>query len=365
MPMLVLLVTGLLQAQGAPEKPTEVVFLGTQHFITDMPPGYGPGHLRTLLGRVRPDVLAVEAPAGAPNPWDFAPYELQRVTRPWAEERKIPLVPVGWNDLFYETKIRAMIASLQKAGRGEEYQRLEERFQKDFSANTSCEDMNGEKGLDLWRQYHRALHELVGKETAWESWNAKILENLRGLLRQQRGKRVAIVFGAAHGYLLVDALAKEEGVKVLPCASFFPLPAEEVDRNTTARDHLQALRPLNFGAVAPERLDALAAHLEKAREFSGDYELFSGKLLLHRGKVEEAAARFHRAAALAEDRRSEFDGSTRLNEAGAIYEAIALARLDKAAEARDRIEALLRKDTLSPPMKQWAAQVLQEVAPKK
>ncbi|HUR38678.1 MAG TPA: hypothetical protein VM222_04265 [Planctomycetota bacterium] len=362
---LALLAGCLLQAQGVQERSTEVVFVGTQHFITDMPAGYGPGHLRALLDRIHPDVLAVEAPAAAKNPWDFAPYELQRVTKPWAEQHKIALVPVGWNDVFYQARIQTMIGALAKAGRGEDFQKLEARFQQELAGSVGCEAMNGEKGLDLWRQYHRALHDLLGKDTPWELWNAKILENLKTVLKEHRGKRIAIAFGAAHGYILLDGLAKEEGVKVLPCSSFFPLAPEEVDRNTSARDHLQALRPLNFGMVAPEQIDSLAGHLEQAREYSGDYDLFSGKLLLHRGRPEEAAAQFRKAAALGDERLSEFDGSTRLNEAGAIYEAIALARLAKVSDARDRIEALLRKETLSAPMRQWAAQVLQEVAPKK
>ena len=31
------------------EKPSEVVFVGTQHFISDSPEGYTPAHLRVLL----------------------------------------------------------------------------------------------------------------------------------------------------------------------------------------------------------------------------------------------------------------------------------------------------------------------------
>src|SRR6516164_11465736 len=84
-----------LQAEGGQEKPTEVVFVGTQHFISDMPPGYTPAHLRVLLEKINPAAVAVEAPTNVKNPWDFAPLELQWVTKPWADQRKIPLVPVG------------------------------------------------------------------------------------------------------------------------------------------------------------------------------------------------------------------------------------------------------------------------------
>jgi len=211
--ILLLLLTGLPpSAEVVQEKPTEVVFVGTQHFISDMPPGYTPAHLRVLLSKINPSTIAVEAPANVKNPWDFAPLELRWVTKPWADQHQIPVVPIGWNDLFYQARTQNMIGAIQKAGKGDEFQKLEGRFQGELSAGVTCGDLNGEKGIDLWRQYHKALHEIYGKDTPWESVNSKILENLLGILRENRGKRIAIVFGAAHGYFLLDALSKEEGV---------------------------------------------------------------------------------------------------------------------------------------------------------
>jgi hypothetical protein len=352
------------QTQAAAEKPTEVVFVGTQHFISDMPPGYTPAHLRVLLARINPAALAVEAPTNVKNPWDFAPFELQRVTRPWAEQHGLPIVPVAWNDAFYQLKLQTMMGALKKAGTLEDYQKLETRSQAQIAAVASCEDFNGEKSIDLWRQYHRTLHELYGKDTPWETWNAKILENLRGVLRDYRGKRVAVVFGAAHGYFLIDALSKEEGVKVLPCSSFFPLPAKDVADQTTPKDHLLALRLLNFGAVAPEQREELGKHLEAVKtvkEVAGDYDLFRGKYLLLKGDFAGAAAAFRAVQGLPEDQVSAFDGTSRLNEAGAVYLALALARQGKTADAQAQVEAVLKKESLSAPMKQWAQQLQQEL----
>lgn len=84
-----------------PSGQTQVVIIGTQHFISDMPDGFTPAHLRALLDKVRPKVLAVEAPSNVPRPWDFAPLELSWVTRPWALEHRVEAVPVGWNDETY------------------------------------------------------------------------------------------------------------------------------------------------------------------------------------------------------------------------------------------------------------------------
>jgi RNA polymerase sigma factor (sigma-70 family) len=52
---------------------TEVAVVATQHFLTDMPEGFTPAHLRLLLTRLSPDLLAVEAPTNVTRPWDFAP----------------------------------------------------------------------------------------------------------------------------------------------------------------------------------------------------------------------------------------------------------------------------------------------------
>src|SRR5262245_54732303 len=77
---------------------SEVAVVGTQHFLTDLPDGYTPAHLRLLLTRLAPDVLAVEAPSNVASPWAFAPHELARVTRPWADARRLPIVPAGWHE---------------------------------------------------------------------------------------------------------------------------------------------------------------------------------------------------------------------------------------------------------------------------
>jgi hypothetical protein len=357
-----------LHAQITQEKPTEVVFVGTQHFISDMPPGYTPAHLRLLLTKISPSMIAVEAPANVKNPWDFAPLELKWVTKPWADQHQVPMVPVGWNDLFYQARVQSMVGALQKAGKGEEFQKLEGRFQGELSAGVTCEDLNGEKGMDLWRQYHKALHEMYGKETPWETVNSKILENLRPVVRENRGKRIAIVFGAAHGYSLMDALSKEEGVKISSCLSFFPLPEEDIAQLTTPKDHLLALRVLNFGALDPGKREELGKHLEqikRVKEYEGDYALFEGKRLLLKGDLEGALASFQKVAGLGDDGISAFDGTTQLNEAGALYAAIVLSRLGRTAEARDQVNSLLKKGSLSPPSKEWAEQLLREWGPKK
>ena len=76
---------GLAAAEAPGSGQTEVVVVATQHFITDMPEDCTPGHVRALLEKISPEILAVEAPTNVPDPWAFAPFDLSNVTRPWTE----------------------------------------------------------------------------------------------------------------------------------------------------------------------------------------------------------------------------------------------------------------------------------------
>lgn len=104
----------------------EVVVLATQHFISDMPDGYGPGHLRALLMKIKPDVVAVEAPTNAPDPWSLARYDCWKITKPWADEQQIPVVPVGWLESDYQVQLTAMFQAYQQHGKSGQYQRVEQ-----------------------------------------------------------------------------------------------------------------------------------------------------------------------------------------------------------------------------------------------
>lgn len=106
---------GAIESADAPptlngsEEQTEVVVISTQHFLTDMPEGYTPGHFRALLEKISPDALAVEAPSNVEDPWSHAPFELWNVTQPWAIQSGVEIVPSGWHEPQYQMQIGRMI----------------------------------------------------------------------------------------------------------------------------------------------------------------------------------------------------------------------------------------------------------------
>lgn len=342
---------------------TQVVVIATQHFITDQPDGYTPAHLRALLARVNPHVLAVEASANERDPWQTAPFELLWVTRPWAAEHAVAAVPAGWGDSRYEIKQAQMFDSILAAGKDSEYRRIESDFQSASAAQPlSCQAMNSPEAAALWRGYHASLHSLYGGDTPWEQSNAKIVQNILAICRQHPGQRIAVVFGGAHVYYIEDALARAKDVQVIPAASFFPLPDAEIEAQVRPIDHLLALRLLNFPTIAGAAMPKLQGHLDELRrcsQFVGDYHLFNGKMLLHRRQPELALAEFQAVAALDPKAISAFDGRSRLREAGIINAAIVRKLLGEVDQARHDLEALLKETELSAGTRDWAQRVLE------
>ena len=358
------------QAKGAPAgtaaTANEVVVIATQHFISDMPEGYTPAHLRTLLAKIKPDMVAVEVPTNVPDPWSSAPYDVMKVTKPWADEHKIPLVPVGWLYSTYQIELTVMFQDFQKRGKAAAYQEIEQAFQLASAQQPmTCTFMNSGPYQDLWRSYHQQLHDLYERDTPWEIWNGKILVNIEKICREHPGKRVAVMFGGAHTYCLADRLSKNAEITVVDAAKFFPLSEEEIAANTKQMDYLQALRLLNFPVVAPQQLPRLAAsldHIKDVAEFEKDYHLFHGKLLLHQGRFADAQEEFSQLAKTSGDSKLLFDGHSLLREAGSVYAVIAKIRQGQLAEARQDFEDLLAAPDTTIATKQWIEQLKAELA---
>ena len=283
-----------LGATALAEQPTEVVIISTQHFITDMPDGYAPAHLRALLEKAAPDVMAVEACTNVDDPWLTAPYELTKVTRPWAIEKKVPLIPIGWSEPNYSNQLGVMFNKFVASGNAAAYEQVEQQFQKQSAELTmSCAAMNGDRALELWRDYHAKLHEFYGEETPWEEWNDKITANLLALCRKHPAKRIAVVFGGAHAYYFADRLVKEPNIRVIAAKEFFPLTDEEINAATQDGDYLQAMRLLNYvpGSLSPAQLTSLEQRrqaLQDFKQYQNDYQYYEARLLLHQDKPDDA-----------------------------------------------------------------------------
>jgi hypothetical protein len=350
---------------AAPTNPplTEVVVIATQHFITDMPEGYTPAHLRALLEKVRPDVVAVEACMNVEDPWTTAPYELAKVTRPWAIEKRVQIVPIGWSAPSYGIEIGAMFNRFAAAGKETTSAKVEHDFQQTLAKQTTCVAMNGAKAIETWRDYHAKLHELNGGDTPWEKWNERIAKNLLSVCRKHAGKRIAVVFGGAHAYYFVDRLGKEPGVRVIATEEFFPLTAHEVRAATRDGDYLQAMRLLNFGpgsltTVQLSDIEKRLAGLNSTKQYEYDYQYFRARLFLHRRKADKALEVLAELCKLKPDSTLAFDGVTPVRDASKLQSYFALMQQGEMEAATKTLRELATDKTTSLPMRQTAETLL-------
>lgn len=349
-------------ASNGSEGPTEVVVISTQHFVSDMPEGFTPGHLRALLEKIAPDTLAVEAPSNVKDPMSIAPYELQSVTHPWATQSGIEVVPCGWNEPQYQKQTGQMFQQFQTDGKADQFQRIERETQSAIAAKEmTCEFMNSEGWHQLMREYHASLHELAGEDTPWEKWNARILENIQQACRNHAGKRVAIVFGGAHSYYFLDQLANDPNVKLIPVEQFLPLTEQEVTAKTQPIDYLKAMRPLNLNVISKEQLAQVKPLLEKVNEvpeFAADYIMFHGRCLLHERKAKEALAEFQKLTKYPRDTLMKYDENSRIAEAAMVYSALAMKQMGNTKEAKQTLNDIANDDGITQSTRQWAQQLL-------
>ena len=325
--------------------PTEVVIVGTQHLITDMPAGFTPGHLRALLANIEPDIILTEEAMNVRGGASTAPYECANVTLPWAAEHQVEVIPVGWYSPGYAKLVDQMVQRFAASGNSERYELIERRFQQESGAMvTSCETMNGKAYNKLWRDYHDRLHQLAGSDTPWEQWNAKVVDNIRKACQTHPGKRIAVVFGGAHTYYFADQLAADSQLKVIPTDRYLPITSEQLAENTTPLDYVKAMRPLNLAAISHVQLDHVGRQLDHVKgvpSLAGDYNLFYGKYLMHAGKLNEAVSAFDAVISAAGESISKFDETNRLIDGARFGAVIALSQAGQNEYARQRLQAIL------------------------
>ena len=345
---------------------TEVIVVGTQPFITDMPDGYTPGHLRALLDKIQPDLIAIEAATNVNSPVATAPLECRHVTIPWARENSVPVVAVGVMDKDYGQQIHAMQQSLREEGRDAAFRIIEDQLQRQLQRiGGSIEALNGSDWQQAWRSYHSQLHRLVQGQTPWELWNERVTKKIARLCADHPGRKIAVVFGAGHTYYFHDQLAKREGIQVRAAESLLPLPQTAVDRQTVPLDYLKALRPLNMASVTPEVLQhcrSLMRHVEGLPTMEADFQLFTGKLQLHAGEYRPAIATFDRLAGSAGETISQFDGRNRIIDGARLGAILALHQAGQSAEARRRLQDVLADATAAADVREFAQQMLQQIA---
>jgi hypothetical protein len=338
-------------------EPTEVVVIGTTHFMTDGDQTCTPAHLRWAIDQSRATMILVEAPANLPDPWSWAPWELEKVTRPYASERKLRIEPIDWQDPSDGTETTALINQASQAGHREELKTLEEKLAAKLQTiGSTFASINSPAYDDAWRSYHAEFRRLIGKDSSWDRRNDHIVDNIRKLCGTVPDSRVVVVIGAAHRYYLLDHLAGPQ-IRLMDPKTVMMPTGTDLTPWQRPQDLLLALRTLNFPFLAPAEVERQRANLDRlaaSGQFPSDLAFFEARWCLHAGRHGDALTRF---SALANERAVlAFDGTSPIGEAAQVLAAVANYRLGNAAAARASFTEIAGT-------RSWARKLLAEIGP--
>ena len=351
-------------------KPAQIVVIGSDPFITDMRESCTPGHLRSVLEAIRPDIIAVDATAEVIQSGQYYAMDLKWVVVPWAKERQVRVAPIGCVVEDYNQQVQGMLDEIREVGHVKEYKFVEDNLYSALKAfKHTFKFLNSEDCDGIWRRYHKDMQRVYDRATPWQVWNGQIASNLIRLGNENPGKRIAVVIEAAHSYFLKDAILNEAGLTLLNVESSLNFDKVTLKENSEAIDHLHALRPLafdNFGQLPEDMLIELETHLQRLRqypEYNDDVEFFRGKMYLHRGKSVQAVRQFMPMTYLEPGKKLMYDEVTPIRDAAMIYIAVARYEQGDVVQAKNDLVNICRMKDVDPEIKAWANRIMQDYQP--
>lgn len=345
-------------------EPNEVVVIGTTHFLTDGDQTCTPAHLRWAIDRSRATMILAEAPANLPDPWNWSPWELDKVTRPYAQEKMLRIEPVDWHDPTYANEMSTLITTASQAGKSDSLQANETALAATLQKlGASFAALNSPPYDAAWRSYHAEFRRLIGKPSPWDRRNEHIVNQIRSACKSLPGARVVVVIGAAHRYYLLDHLACPD-IRVLDSTEFQVPTGTALSPWQRPRDLLLALRTLNFPNLVQAEVERQRGNLDRlaaSGKFPLDLAFYEARWHLHAGRPEEALTRF--TALTEESSLLAYDGVSVIGEGAQVLAAIATYRLGNTAAARAAFTTIAENVRMSQTTRSWAQQLLAEIGP--
>lgn len=349
---------------------TQVVVIASQPFLTDMIPGFSPAHLRLLLDSVRPDIIAVESPANIADSWEYAPFYLQKVVKPWAKERQIPLMPIGHLDMDYGIHLKAMLKHFENSKLLREYNAVEKKFKAASRAHKySFKFINLASHDAIWRDYTSALHRLYRKNTPAEDISSQVAANIIKACNSYPGKRIAVIINAPISYYIKDQLADQPGIHLLNIENSLDFSQQGLTTKTIPEDYLNALRILRLDDFTPltnEDLSLLNSFLNRIRqhpEYEYDYYYFRGKMLLRKQNARLAVSHFQNMVRIDPNILLKFDNKTPVRDSALVYIALAKLQMGHRKEALARLKIITKMPDVHQQTKEWIKTLLGEISP--
>jgi len=358
----------LFSANGdAVASQAEVVIVSTEHFLTDQIGDTSPAHLRAMLNRIRPDLLALEAPVGSSDPFSQAPFECATVTLPWARAKGVPFYAVDEIAPDYQQRLAAFVQSIMSGPHGSELQLMDTQVNAGISKLRSFTAQQQPAYHEICRNYWAQIHRWGGATTSWDERGEKIAANTVKLAKAHAGKRIALIFGAMHGHDLQDRLKLESTVKLLPAEDFLPTAAE-IEASASPEDDILALRRLNFphGSPMVGNLDGIEKHIDRlaSRNESEPTAIhYRARLLMHRAQWHEALKVLDAAASQPKSVKLAIYGQPPAALVAKLNRAIVLQVLQRNDEACAELDLLLADPGTQGDEREMAKQLRQSMKP--
>ena len=227
-----LLLASCAFAAGAAEPAgrTEVVVLSTLHQLHGETRGYGYRALGCVIEALEPDVLAVELTPDAlrKRADQRVKREYPEVVYPLLERRRYPAIALEPAEPEY-SRLVAMFRNAEHEfatgspqrdaafdAYGEQlFAYLADHWDSPASVNSTTTDA-------LFEVKHRYQDAVMpsAQAAAWKAWNAHFLDRIAAAAPAYRGRRMVVLAGAEHGYLLRDALRGRDDIVLVETAQW-------------------------------------------------------------------------------------------------------------------------------------------------
>lgn len=259
-----------------PDKPTEVVIVGTRHSGQLEFPGSSPARFRALLNEIDPAAVGIETSPSwfKDGVYYEITYEAHGVALPWTKEKGKELRPIDWQPEGLD-----MMGALSWPSAGEPSEEDEQLAELDttdlFFADTPAWTKGYMQGFEEWSS--SPASEAMRRYMLYR--DLQIARQIVNMAADYSGQRVAVLIGAAHKPDLDRFLANVPNITIRHATEWKDgLTPEKVAAEERRPDHLAILwYNLASGRVPAKavdiwRMNALLNPLEK--ESPADPELF-------------------------------------------------------------------------------------------
>jgi hypothetical protein len=225
------------QARQPPGR-SEVVFIGANHNLSFLHPGFSPAHLRALLSKIGPVAVCVEVPLDWPQSLGIPTFpQEQYAAMTWAKQVGVPMYGVNWTT----PSVKALppierMTELEPAEAGDRFERFRSSHRAtilwaaDRAFGEVAEDLESFQRTQLGTPLDKYPDEGIAAER-----DDRIAQNIQAVAAKHPGRPIAVVFGGGH-YLPLKKRLEARGIRIVSALKYFPLESERIQASWQSDD---------------------------------------------------------------------------------------------------------------------------------